>query len=116
MLHSVLQAELVSCVHQGAPRARLGAPMATLAVLGQVGVVGWCRYLPGHPMCWGCFPLSHQLWPCHYRGPAVPAPSQSVAATPTHNHRRACLRMKVFVCCASREYHLACASAHFLRV
>ncbi|NXA44316.1 EFNA3 protein, partial [Eudromia elegans] len=25
-------------------------------------------------------------------------------ATPTHNHRRACLRMKVFVCCASTAH------------
>lgn len=27
-----------------------------------------------------------------------------LAATPTHNHRRACLKMKVFVCCASSKY------------
>ncbi|XP_025901756.1 ephrin-A3 [Nothoprocta perdicaria] len=25
-------------------------------------------------------------------------------STPPHNHRRACLKMKVFVCCASSEY------------
>ncbi|NWJ05504.1 EFNA3 protein, partial [Crypturellus undulatus] len=25
-------------------------------------------------------------------------------STPTHNHRRGCLRMKVFVCCAASEY------------
>uniref|UniRef100_A0A8D0KXH9 Ephrin RBD domain-containing protein n=1 Tax=Strix occidentalis caurina TaxID=311401 RepID=A0A8D0KXH9_STROC len=25
-------------------------------------------------------------------------------STPTHNHRRACLKMKVFVCCASSTY------------
>uniref|UniRef100_A0A8C0UPX7 Ephrin RBD domain-containing protein n=1 Tax=Cyanistes caeruleus TaxID=156563 RepID=A0A8C0UPX7_CYACU len=25
-------------------------------------------------------------------------------STPTHNHRRACLKMKVFVCCASSKY------------
>lgn len=27
-----------------------------------------------------------------------------LAATPTHNHRRACLKMKVFVCCASSKF------------
>lgn len=33
---------------------------------------------------------------------AIPARS-CLAATPTHNHRRACLKMKVFVCCASSK-------------
>uniref|UniRef100_A0A8D2NPZ6 Ephrin RBD domain-containing protein n=1 Tax=Zosterops lateralis melanops TaxID=1220523 RepID=A0A8D2NPZ6_ZOSLA len=28
-------------------------------------------------------------------------------STPTHNHRRACLKMKVFVCCASSKYPCA---------
>uniref|UniRef100_A0A8C4WCS1 Ephrin A3 n=1 Tax=Gopherus evgoodei TaxID=1825980 RepID=A0A8C4WCS1_9SAUR len=28
-------------------------------------------------------------------------------STPTHNHRRACLKMKVFVCCTSSEYSFA---------
>ncbi|NXW11614.1 EFNA3 protein, partial [Fregetta grallaria] len=28
----------------------------------------------------------------------------SPPATPTHNHRRACLKMKVFVCCASTSH------------
>ncbi|NXL40107.1 EFNA3 protein, partial [Glaucidium brasilianum] len=34
---------------------------------------------------------------------ATPARS-CLAATPTHNHRRACLKMKVFVCCASTSH------------
>ncbi|XP_027564303.1 ephrin-A3-like [Neopelma chrysocephalum] len=34
-----------------------------------------------------------------------PPPALScLAATPTHNHRRACLKMKVFVCCASTSH------------
>lgn len=58
---------------------------------------------PHHPEPVGSSSLSRGM-----PGTGVPSPGATpthscFAATPTHNHRRACLKMKVFVCCASSE-------------
>lgn len=75
------------------------------------GLGCWYRALVQNLECC-CIPLCPDPPSLGIRGVGVTAikplsAHSCLAATPTHNHRRACLKMKVFVCCASSKYPCA---------